>query len=109
MKDSQHPISVEELARLFDQHMPHVRDIGMVLDERNSYEGTRRLLPTGPFLSGGSGTTSLFKGVLFSRAGSACGLAVFRALGPTHAFVAHSTSDTSVVADGPPVRRSPGS
>ena len=27
------PVSIEELARLFSQHMPHGRDVGMVLDD----------------------------------------------------------------------------
>jgi acyl-coenzyme A thioesterase PaaI-like protein len=109
VEDSQQrPISVEELARQFDQHMPHGRDIGMVLDERTSDGRTRMRLPARPFLSGDRGMTFFFPGALFSLTDAACSLAVFRGLGRTQVFVARSTSDTSVVADGSPVRRGPG-
>jgi len=74
-------ISVEELARLFSQHMPHGRDVGMLLEEPTPEGRTRMRLPAQPFLAGDPGSKFFFPGVLFSLADSACGLAVFRALG----------------------------
>lgn len=76
------PVSIEELARLFSQHMPHGRDVGMVLDDLSADGKTRMRLPPQPLLSGDPGG-SFFPGTLFSLADSACGLAVFRALGAT--------------------------
>ncbi len=75
------PMSIEELARLFSQHMPHGRDIGMVLDERAPDGRTRMRLPAQGLLSGDPGGKFFFPGALFSLADSACGLAVFRAMG----------------------------
>ncbi|MBW7932125.1 MAG: PaaI family thioesterase [Gemmatimonadaceae bacterium] len=77
----QSPISVEDLAQLFSQHMPHGRDIGMALDERTSDGRTRMRLPAQPFLSDDTNGDCFMPGVLFSLADSACGLAVLRALG----------------------------
>jgi acyl-coenzyme A thioesterase PaaI-like protein len=75
------PVSIEELARLFSQHMPHGRDVGMVLDDLSADGKTRMRLPPQPLLSGDPGGKFFFPGTLFSLADSACGLAVFRALG----------------------------
>lgn len=75
------PMSIEELARLFSQHMPHGRDVGMVLDERAPDGRTRMRLPAQALLSGDPGGKFFFPGALFSLADSACGLAVFRAVG----------------------------
>ncbi len=75
------PMSIEELARLFSQHMPHGRDVGLVLDERAPDGRTRMRLPAQALLSGDPGGKFFFPGALFSLADSACGLAVFRAVG----------------------------
>ncbi|MBZ4210156.1 MAG: PaaI family thioesterase [Rhodoferax sp.] len=78
---SQMEISIEDLARLFAQHMPHGRDIGMQMDAPSADGRTRMHLPPQPFLSGDASANFFFPGVLFSMADTACGMAVFRALG----------------------------
>ena len=74
-------ISIEDLARLFAQHMPHGQDIGMQMDAPSADGRTRMRLPPQPFLSGDASANFFFPGVLFSMADTACGMAVFRALG----------------------------
>lgn len=86
-------MSIEDLARLFATHMPHGRDIGMQLEEPAFDGRTRMRLPAQPFLSGDAGAKFFFPGVLFSLADSACGMAVFRALGR---FVPIATLDMRI-------------
>ncbi len=78
---SQAEIPMEELARLFARHMPHGQDIGMQMDGSSADGRTRMHLPAQPFLSGDATASFFFPGVLFSMADTACGMAVFRALG----------------------------
>jgi len=75
------PMPIEKLARLFAQHMPHGRDIGMRLDDAAADGRTRMSLSAQALLAGDPAACFFFPGVLFSLADSACGLAVFRALG----------------------------
>jgi len=84
---------IENLARLFAQHMPHGRDIGMRLDDAAADGKTRMSLPAQAFLAGDAAARFFFPGVLFSLADSACGLAVFRALGR---FVPIATLDMRI-------------
>jgi acyl-coenzyme A thioesterase PaaI-like protein len=94
VNDSPNPaLSIEELARLFSQHMPHGRDIGMRLEDLAADGKTRMSLPAQPFLAGDAGASFFFPGVMFSLADSACGLAVFRALGR---FVPIATLDMRI-------------
>lgn len=86
-------MSIEELARLFAQHMPHGRDIGIRLDERAADGKTRMGLHAQAFLAGDPAASFFFPGVMFSLADSACGLAVFRALGR---FVPIATLDMRI-------------
>lgn len=74
-------MSLEDLARLFAQRMPHARDIGMQVCDPAVDGKTRMRLPAQELLSGDAGYKFFFPGTLFSLADSACGLAVFRALG----------------------------
>lgn len=53
----------------------------MLLDDRTPDGRTRMRLPPASRLSGDPGGKFFFPGVLFSLADSACGLAVFRAVG----------------------------
>lgn len=91
--DNTSSISIEDLARLFARHMPHGRDIGMFLDERTPDGKTRMRLAPSPRLSGDAGSKFFFPGALFSLADSACGLAVFRAVGR---FVPIATLDMRI-------------
>ena len=94
VNDSPNPVlSIEELARLFAQHMPHGRDIGMRLEDLAADGKTRMSLPAQAFLAGDAGASFFFPGVMFSLADSACGLAVFRALGR---FVPIATLDMRI-------------
>lgn len=86
-------ISIDELARLFSKHMPHGRDVGMCLDDLAADGKTRMHLPPQQFLSGDPAASFFFPGVMFSLADSACGLAVFRALGR---FVPIATLDMRI-------------
>jgi uncharacterized protein (TIGR00369 family) len=74
-------ISIEEVARLFAQHMPHGLDTGMCLDDIGADGKTRMHLPAQDFIAGDPAGQFFFPGVMFSLADSACGLAVFRSLG----------------------------
>lgn len=74
-------ISIADLARLFMKHMPHGSDIGLQLMAPAADGKSRMRLPPQPFLAGDPGATFFFPGVLFSMADSACGMAVFQALG----------------------------
>ncbi len=86
-------LSIEEIARLFAQHMPHGRDVGMRLENLAADGKTRMSLPAQDFLAGDPGASFFFPGVMFSLADSACGLAVFRALGR---FVPIATLDMRI-------------
>lgn len=82
MKGAPGPISaIEELARLFAQRIPHAQDIGIRLEGVAADGKTRMRLPPQDVLAGDPGGRFFFPGVMFSLADSACGLAVFRALG----------------------------
>jgi len=86
-------LSIDELARLFSKHMPHGRDVGMCLDDQAADGKTRMHLPPQQFLAGDPAASFFFPGVMFSLADSACGLAVFRALGR---FVPIATLDMRI-------------
>ncbi len=85
-------LSVQDVAKLFSEKMPHGRDIGMVIDglDRNK---TRIRLPPNPTLAGDPAGNFFFPGILFSLADSACGLAVFQAL---NRFVPIATLDMRI-------------
>jgi len=85
--------SVEAMAQLFAQRVPHGRDIGMRIDDPAPDGRTRMRLATQPFLAADPAGTFFFPGVMFSLADSACGLAVFRALGY---FVSIATLDMRI-------------
>ena len=74
-------LSVEAMVQLFAQHVPHGRDLGMRIDDPAPDGRTRMRLAAQPFLATDPAGTFFFPGVMFSLADSACGLAVFRALG----------------------------
>ncbi len=86
-------LSVEAMAQLFAQRVPHGRDIGMRIDDPAPDGRTRMRLAAQPFLAADPAGTFFFPGVMFSLADSACGLAVFRALGH---FVPIATLDMRI-------------
>jgi acyl-coenzyme A thioesterase PaaI-like protein len=71
----------DDLAELFTRRIPHARDIGMQFDADAADGKCRLRLAPQPHLAGDHGGAFFFPGVLFSVADSACGVAVFRALG----------------------------
>jgi acyl-coenzyme A thioesterase PaaI-like protein len=73
--------SVEAMAQLFAQRVPHGRDIGMRIDNTAPDGRTRMRLAAQTFLAADPAGTFFFPGMMFSLADSACGLAVLRALG----------------------------
>lgn len=86
-------LSVEAMAQLFAHRVPHGRDIGMRIDDPAPDGRTRMRLAAQPFLAADPADNFFFPGVMFSLADSACGLAVFRALGH---FVPIATLDMRI-------------
>lgn len=85
-------LSVQDVAKLFSEKMPHGRDIGMMIDKLDG-DKTRIRLPPNPTLAADPAGNFFFPGILFSLADSACGLAVFQAL---NRFVPIATLDMRI-------------
>lgn len=73
-------LSIENLARLIEQHMPHTMDVGMQVDLDSPSGKIRIRLPAQPMLAADPDERFFFSGVLFSLADTACGLAAGRKL-----------------------------
>jgi acyl-coenzyme A thioesterase PaaI-like protein len=85
--------SVEAMAQLFAQRVPHGRDIRISIDEPAPDGRTRMRIAPQPFLAADPAATFFFPGVMFSLADSASGFAVFRAL---RRFVPIATLDMRI-------------
>jgi len=75
-----HELSIGNLARIIEQHMPHTIDIGMKVDLDSPSGKIRMRIPAQPMLAADPDGRFFFPGVLFSLADTACGLAASRSL-----------------------------
>ncbi|MDY0066355.1 MAG: PaaI family thioesterase [Steroidobacteraceae bacterium] len=73
-------LSIENLARIIEQHMPHTIDLGMQVDLDSPPGKIRMRIPAQPLLAADPEERFFFPGVLFSLADTACGLAASRRL-----------------------------
>lgn len=68
-------LSMEDLARIVEQRMPHSMDLGMKLDVDSPEGKVRMRIPSQPMLAADPDEQFWFPGVLFTLADTACGLA----------------------------------
>lgn len=68
-------LSIENLARIIEQHMPHTIDVGMKVDLDSPPGKIRMRITAQPKLAADPDERFFFPGVLFSLADTACGLA----------------------------------
>ena len=73
-------LSLENLARIIEQHMPHSIDVGMKVDLASPPGKIRMRIVAQPMLAADPDERFFFPGVLFSLADTACGLAAGRSL-----------------------------
>lgn len=73
-------LSIENLARIVEQQMPHTIDVGMRVDLDSPPGKIRMRIPAQPMLAADPEERYFFPGILFSLADTACGLAAGRAL-----------------------------
>lgn len=73
-------LSIENLARIIEQHMPHTVDVGMKVDLDSPPGKIRMSIPAQPMLAADPDERFFFPGILFSLADTACGLAAGRQL-----------------------------
>lgn len=73
-------LSIENLARIVDRHMPHPIDLGMKVDLDSPAGRIRMRVPAQPMLAADPDEKFFFPGILFSLADTACGLAAGRSL-----------------------------
>lgn len=73
-------LSIEYLARIIEQQMPHPVDVGMKVDLDSAPGKIRMRIPAQPMLAADPDERFFFPGILFSLADTACGLAAGRRL-----------------------------
>lgn len=73
-------LSIENLARIIEQQMPHTMDVGMKVDLDSPPGQIRMRIPAQPMLAADPEERYFFPGILFSLADTACGLVAGRQL-----------------------------